>query len=192
MPQAEHITEIRRPERRGVSTRTVIEEAKAKVKTIDLADLLCGPGQMRRVGEKWVARCPLPEHDDRSPSFTVYPETNSFFCFGCLAGGDVIELARHAWNYSKTEVAMAAANLLHEFGHEVPSRPASWRRKQERQAPVRQALAESKARMVQRRLFRWFYAPRIALFEDEAERLEETRIAWEECALLARLMVEGR
>src|SRR5215203_5394122 len=61
-----------RPERPGVSSRSVIDEAKDKVKTIDLADLLCGPGKMRKMGERWVARCPLPGHEDRSPSFTVY------------------------------------------------------------------------------------------------------------------------
>ena len=118
-----HTHEAIRPERRSVSTRTLIEEAKARTSTLDLADRLCGPGKLRRVGDKWVARCPLPQHEDRSPSFTVYPETDSFFCFGCLVGGDVIELARHAWGYDKGEVAMAAALLLYEFGHDIPQRP---------------------------------------------------------------------
>jgi hypothetical protein len=53
-----------RPERRGVSRRTVITEAKEKVATIDLADLLCGPGKMRKVGARWVAQCPLPSHEE--------------------------------------------------------------------------------------------------------------------------------
>src|SRR5215212_10030698 len=100
--------------RRGVSRRTVIEEAKARVETIDLADLLCGPGQMWRIGERWVAKCPLPGHDEKTPSFTVYPETNSWYCFGaCRHGGDVVDLAAAAWGYEKHEVAMAAADLLH-------------------------------------------------------------------------------
>src|SRR5215213_10052855 len=86
---------IERPERRGV-----IEEAKAKVSTIDLADRLCGPaGSLRRAGENWTGRCPLPDHGDRTPSFYVYEESNSFFCFGCLEGGDVVKLARHAWGF---------------------------------------------------------------------------------------------
>jgi hypothetical protein len=62
------------PERRGVSRKTVIEEAKAKVPVIDLADLLCGPQKMRRVGDEWVARCPLPNHEDKTPSFPSPPE----------------------------------------------------------------------------------------------------------------------
>ena len=84
----------RRPERWGVSCRTVIEEAKEKVPVIDLADLLCGPDKLRKVGQRWVARCPIPGHDERTPSFTVYFETNSWFCFGvCQRGGDVVDLA---------------------------------------------------------------------------------------------------
>ena len=39
-------------------------------------------------------RCPF--HDDSSPSFYVYPETQSFYCFGCQVGGDVITLAKLA------------------------------------------------------------------------------------------------
>ncbi len=77
----------------------------------------------------------MPEHEDRSPSFTVYPKTDSFYCFGCQAGGDVVDLAGAAWGYPKADAVMAAADLLREFGCEVPSRPTSWFRKQARQAP---------------------------------------------------------
>lgn len=39
-----------------------------------------------------VALCPL--HDEDTPSFRYYDETNTFYCFGCRAGGDVINLHR--------------------------------------------------------------------------------------------------
>ncbi len=179
-----------RPERQGVSRRSVIEEAKAKVPTIDLADLLCGPGKMRKVGERWVARCPLPGHEDRSPSFTVYPETNSFFCYGCLRGGDVVELARFAWDYEKAEVAMAAADLLHEFGHETPPRPTSWYARQQRQTPVRDAIARAMFDHFRRRLFRRFFEPSLLRIEDPQERKAEAVIFWEATEPLARMMLE--
>jgi len=167
------------PERRGVSRRSVIEEAKDKVKIIDLADLLCGAGKMRKVGDRWVAHCPLPGHEDRSPSFTVYPETNSWFCFGaCLAGGDVIELARHAWGYDKASVAMAAAQLLHEFGHEMPKRPPAWFRKQERQTPIRAAIEHVRREILLRRLFKWCILPLLDVIEDEGERRQELKLVW--------------
>ena len=39
-----------------------------------------------------VACCPL--HDELTPSMRFYEDTNTFYCFGCTAGGDVIELHR--------------------------------------------------------------------------------------------------
>jgi hypothetical protein len=60
------------PEHRGVGSP--IDAAKALIPVIDLADWLCGPGRMRRVGKEWAGRCPLPDHEDRSPSFAVNTE----------------------------------------------------------------------------------------------------------------------
>jgi len=37
--------------------------------------------------------CPLPDHDDRTPSFQVYPSNDSWFCFGCERGGRIYQLA---------------------------------------------------------------------------------------------------
>ena len=102
------------PERRGVGRRTVIEAAKEKVATKDLADILCGQAKLQRIGEEWVARCPLPEHEDKTPSFTVNPVKNLWFCHGCLRGGDVVELARFAWGYRwADELAMLTAPSTH-------------------------------------------------------------------------------
>ena len=183
--------EIAWPERRGVSKRSVIEEAKM-IPVIDFADRIVGPGKMRKVGERWVARCPLPGHEDRSPSFTVYPETNSWFCFGaCLVGGDVIELARNAWRYEKSEVAMAAAHLLEEFGYPIPERPPVWFAKQKRQEPVRDAIEEAKVRHAQRRVFRTFLSL-IREIEDEEERRAETEYLWDTAGEIGVLIVAGR
>jgi hypothetical protein len=178
------------PERRGVGRRTVIEAAKEKVSTIDLADHLCGPAKLRRIGEEWVARCPLPEHEDKTPSFSVNPVKNLWFCHGCLRGGDVVELARFAWNYDKHEVAMAAANLLHEFGHEIPQRPASWFRKQKRQRSIRDAIARARFEHLRRRLFRGLFIPSLERIEDPAERKAEAVILWQATQPLAQMMIE--
>src|SRR5215208_1850996 len=129
---------------RGVSYARPIDAAKAAVPVIDLADRLAGPGKMRRAGKTWVTNCLLPNHEDRSPSFVVYPETNSWYCFACLRGGDAVALARLAWGYDERDAHVAAANLLHEFGHELPQRPPAWFRKQERQRHTRTAIEETK------------------------------------------------
>lgn len=45
-------------------------------------------GKLRKAGKNYMARCPF--HEDNSPSFTLYSDSNKFYCFGCQAKGDVI------------------------------------------------------------------------------------------------------
>jgi DNA primase len=165
---------------RGVSYRRPIDAAKDAIQVIDLADRLMGPGGLRRVGSEWVGRCPLPDHVDRSPSFTVNPDKGVFFCFGCLRGGDVVELARLAWAYDQRDAHVAAAMLLLEFGCDVPERPPSWHRKQQRQAKTRDAIEATKKNIVARRLFRHLILPMLDAIEDEAEHARELELAWAE------------
>ena len=42
---------------------------------------------LKRRGKNLIGLCPF--HSEKTPSFTVYPESGSFYCFGCGAGGDV-------------------------------------------------------------------------------------------------------
>lgn len=165
-----------RPERRGVSNRRVIDEAKVKVSAMELAERLC-PGGLRKAGKEFVGFCPL--HDDRrTPNFYVNPEKNTWYCFVCLVGGDVVELARFVWGYAKHEAKMAAADLLHEFGYEIPPRPPSWFRKQERQRDTRAAIEQARKNMWRRRLFKYLVLPLLAGIEDEEEYNRELERAW--------------
>jgi len=193
IPQAteERISEMRRPERRGVSRRSVIEEAKAQVMTIDLADRLLAEsgGRWRKVGDEWVMNCVLPGHADRSPSFTVNPDKNLWHCHGCLRGGDVITLAQRAWDIDRADAA--AAEVLMAFGNEIPARPPAWFARQARQAPVRDVIEDAKIAHLQRRVFRRFVALLEAI-EDEQERQEETEHLWEAAREIAVLIWAGR
>ena len=45
--------------------------------------------ELRQSGRRLAGRCPF--HRDRQPSLVVYPATRSWFCYGCGAGGDVID-----------------------------------------------------------------------------------------------------
>lgn len=65
---------------------------------------------LRRVGERYVGRCPL--HEDSRPSFVCYPD-GRFFCFGCLQWGDAVDLLRRV---ERVPVREAAARLAQEFG----------------------------------------------------------------------------
>lgn len=48
--------------------------------------------ELKRAGRDFVCSCPF--HSERTPSCHVYSETQSFYCFGCHAGGDVITFIR--------------------------------------------------------------------------------------------------
>jgi hypothetical protein len=52
-------------------------------------------------GDKYSAQCPF--HEDKTPSFYLYPETNTYHCFGCQAHGDVINLTMQLYGLSFKE-----------------------------------------------------------------------------------------
>lgn len=54
---------------------------------VPIEDLIGRFVPLRPSGQRLVARCPF--HEDHTPSFVVYPRTQSFYCFGCRAHGDV-------------------------------------------------------------------------------------------------------
>ena len=62
-----------------------------------IADVIAGSGvELRRAGSRYSGRCPL--HNDREPSLVVYPDTQSYFCFSCQHGGDVIDFLSRRHN----------------------------------------------------------------------------------------------
>jgi DNA primase len=140
-------------------------------------------------GKAWfTGHCPLPDHEDRTPSFYIYPP-GRWWCYGCSRGGDVVDLEFFCGDYGELWEAMIS--LAVEYDVELPERPPSWYRRQERQKPVREALEEIKVRHVQRRLFRIF-APAIERIEDGRERREEKAQTWHDLQGVASLIVAGR
>ena len=173
---------------RGVSYRKPIDAAKDAVPVLDLAERLVG-GSLVRKGHTYMARCPLPDHEDKTPSFTVYADNGrGWTCFGCGRGGDVVHL--YALAESITDMRVAAGELLLSFGHELPQRPEAWFRKQERQVPVRDFKAQSLFLHQKRRLFRRYYKPHLMRIEDQEEREIEYGILWKQADYLTRLMRE--
>lgn len=51
--------------------------------------------ELKKVGGNFVCLCPF--HEERTPSFYLYPETNRFYCFGCQAKGDIIDLTKELY-----------------------------------------------------------------------------------------------
>ena len=66
-------------------SRETIEEILLRT---DIQTLIGGYVSLKRASANLKGLCPF--HSEKSPSFTVYPANNSFYCFGCGAGGDQI------------------------------------------------------------------------------------------------------
>ena len=67
----------------------------------DIEEVISGYVNLKRRGKNLIGLCPF--HNEKTPSFTVYPENGSFYCFGCGAGGDVFSFTRLIENLDYVE-----------------------------------------------------------------------------------------
>lgn len=67
----------------------------------DIEDLIGSYVELKRRGRLSKGLCPF--HSEKTPSFTVYPDTQSYYCFGCGKGGDVITFIREIENLDYVE-----------------------------------------------------------------------------------------
>ena len=74
----------------------------------DIESVLSSYMDLKRRGKNLVGLCPF--HNEKTPSFTVYPETQSYYCFGCGAGGDVVTFVRNIENLDYIEAVKLLAD----------------------------------------------------------------------------------
>ena len=89
-----------------------IEELKMKA---DLTDVVNKYTPVMRRGSNYFAVCPL--HADKGPSFCIYPNSNSYYCFGCHAAGDVIKFVEEI---ERVDFKEAVEILAKKYNMEVP------------------------------------------------------------------------
>ncbi len=69
---------------------------------INIVDFIGQYTDIKKKGNLHQGKCVL--HDDKdTPSLTVYEETQSFYCFGCKAGGSIVEFVKEYYNYDFNE-----------------------------------------------------------------------------------------
>lgn len=85
-----------------------------KMKT-DIEDVISAYVTLKRRGATLVGLCPF--HNEKTPSFTVYPATQSFYCFGCGAGGDAITFVKKIENLDYLD---AVKTLAQRAGLQMP------------------------------------------------------------------------
>ncbi|MDD2956160.1 MAG: DNA primase [Oscillospiraceae bacterium] len=74
----------------------------------DIEGVISSYVPVKRRGRNLVCLCPF--HNEKSPSFTVYPDNQSFYCFGCGTGGDVITFIRRVENLEYIEAVKLLAD----------------------------------------------------------------------------------
>ena len=82
---------------------------------IDIEDIVSSYVSLKRHGSLFKGLCPF--HNEKTPSFTVYPETQSFYCFGCGAGGDAISFIKRIENIDYID---ALKYLCDRYGMQMP------------------------------------------------------------------------
>ncbi|MBD2116752.1 MULTISPECIES: DNA primase [Microcystis] len=81
-----------------------IEEVKQR---IDIVDLISERVVLKKRGREYVGLCPF--HEEKSPSFTVSPAKQMYYCFGCGAGGNGIKFFMEVGKQSFSEVVFDLA-----------------------------------------------------------------------------------
>jgi len=108
----------------------------------DIVEIVSESVSLRRAGKNMVGLCPF--HAEKTPSFTVSPDKQIFYCFGCGTGGNVFSFVMKR---DGAAFADAARSLARRYGVDLPEKPLSGRDKkrigeQEALFDVNRAAAE--------------------------------------------------
>ena len=87
----------------------VIEEVRTRN---DIVDIVSQYVNLKKKGANYFGLCPF--HNEKSPSFSVSPSKQMYYCFGCGAGGNVISFVMEYENYTFVEAVSLGilANLM--------------------------------------------------------------------------------
>lgn len=81
----------------------------------DIVDVVSSRIQLKKTGKNYSACCPF--HKEKSPSFTVSPDKQFYYCFGCGAGGNALGFVM---DHDQMEFPQAVEELAKRAGMDVP------------------------------------------------------------------------
>ena len=96
----------------GLIPQTFIDDLLSRADIIEVVDKRV---TLKKSGKNYSACCPF--HKEKTPSFSVQPERQFYYCFGCGAGGNAIGFIM---NFDQTDFPQAVASLARDNGMEVP------------------------------------------------------------------------
>ncbi len=115
---------------------SVVDDIKAR---LDIVDIVSGYVNLQKAGRNYKALCPF--HQEKTPSFVVFPETQTWRCFGaCNEGGDVFSfvMKSEGWDFSE-----ALRALAHRAGVELRSQSPQQSKQQAKLERLRELLEEA-------------------------------------------------
>lgn len=85
---------------------------------VDIVEVIDRRVKLKKTGKNYSACCPF--HDEKTPSFSVNPDKQFYYCFGCGAGGNALTFVME---YENVEFIQAVENLAGSQGMEVQREP---------------------------------------------------------------------
>ena len=85
---------------------------------VDIVEVIDRRVKLRKTGKNYSARCPF--HEEKTPSFSVNPDKQFYYCFGCGAGGNALGFVM---DYENVDFPQAVETLASSAGLEVPREP---------------------------------------------------------------------
>ena len=101
----------------------VVEEVRLRT---DVVEVISDYVSLQRKGKNYWGLCPF--HSENTPSFTVNPEKQMFYCFGCNIGGNIFSFVMKKENWSFVE---SVKHLANKYGVSLPEKELSPREREE-------------------------------------------------------------
>tara|TARA_R110002110_G_C13470397_1_gene720578 strand:+ start:58278 stop:60212 length:1935 start_codon:yes stop_codon:yes gene_type:complete len=117
---------------------------------VDIVEVIDRRVKLKKSGKNYSARCPF--HDEKTPSFSVNPEKQFYYCFGCGAGGNALGFVM---DYENIDFPQAVESLASSVGLQVPreeGRAGQQRAAREQGNKALYALMEQAAKFYQLQL----------------------------------------
>ncbi|MBD1805216.1 DNA primase [Microcoleus sp. FACHB-SPT15] len=111
-----------------------VEEVKQRA---DIVDVVSEHVVLRKRGKDYIGLCPF--HDEKSPSFSVSPTKQLYYCFGCNAGGTAIKFLMEVGKRSFSDVVL---DLARRYQVSVQTLEPEQRQELQRQLSLREQLYE--------------------------------------------------
>ncbi len=110
----------------------LVEEIRSRN---DIVDIVSGYVKLQKKGSSYFGLCPF--HNEKTPSFSVSPDKQMYYCFGCGAGGNVFTFLMEYENYTFSEALRVLADRA---GVELPRQDVS--REAREQADLKSAILD--------------------------------------------------